>query len=103
MHMRELPREGFGWGYVFAELREYGTLRSAQTASVTDTKWWKNTREGVEKRLQRGFGWEKKEQSWRRQNKIMKNFFKKRLKGFRRRSIAEQQQLHIVRRQLSKY
>jgi len=42
-------------------------LCSAQTASVT--KWWGNTREWVEKRLQRDFGWEKKEQSWKRQEK----------------------------------
>lgn len=91
MHMRELPREGFGWGCVFAELREYGMLHSAQTASVTDTKRWRNTREGVERRLERYFGPEKKEQSWRRQEKITRLFKKKRLKSFRRRSIAERQ------------
>lgn len=53
----ELPREDFHWGYMFAQLREYGMLCSVQTASVTDTKLWRNTREGVEKRLQRDFGW----------------------------------------------
>lgn len=39
MHICELAKEDFGQGYMFAELREYCMLLSAQRASVTDTNW----------------------------------------------------------------